>query len=146
MLQLIPSDLKQRGGKFKMENMNYSDELQHWGIKGMKWGVRRYQNKDGSLTPAGQKRYDEMSDDAKYAHNTKKKSVEQMSNAELKKLNERTRLEQEYDRLNPGTIKKGWKYVAGTVAVMGTALALYDNSNRILKLGKTTVSALLKKG
>lgn len=39
-----------------MENMNYSDELQHWGIKGMKWGVRRYQNKDGSLTPAGKKR------------------------------------------------------------------------------------------
>ena len=32
-------------------------ELYHWGIKGMKWGVRRYQNKDGSLTPAGKKRY-----------------------------------------------------------------------------------------
>lgn len=34
------------------------NELQHWGIKGQKWGVRRYQNKDGSLTPAGKKRYD----------------------------------------------------------------------------------------
>lgn len=33
-------------------------ELQHHGIKGMKWGVRRYQKKDGSLTPAGKKRYD----------------------------------------------------------------------------------------
>lgn len=32
-------------------------ELIHSGIKGMKWGVRRYQNKDGSLTPAGRKRY-----------------------------------------------------------------------------------------
>lgn len=33
-------------------------ELYHWGIKGQKWGVRRYQNKDGTLTPAGKKRYD----------------------------------------------------------------------------------------
>lgn len=34
-----------------------TQELTHWGIKGMRWGVRRYQNKDGSLTPAGKKRY-----------------------------------------------------------------------------------------
>lgn len=33
-----------------------TDELKHHGIKGMKWGVRRYQNKDGSLTPEGKKR------------------------------------------------------------------------------------------
>ena len=32
-------------------------ELRHHGIKGQKWGVRRFQNKDGSLTPAGEKRY-----------------------------------------------------------------------------------------
>lgn len=36
-----------------MENLY----LQHHGILGMKWGVRRFQNKDGSLTPAGKKRY-----------------------------------------------------------------------------------------
>lgn len=32
---------------------NSGMEIYHWGIKGMKWGVRRYQNKDGTLTPAG---------------------------------------------------------------------------------------------
>lgn len=37
------------------------NELLHWGIKGMKWGRRRYQNKDGSLTPAGKKRYEKLS-------------------------------------------------------------------------------------
>lgn len=35
----------------------YTNELCHHGIKGQKWGVRRYQYADGSLTPAGQKRY-----------------------------------------------------------------------------------------
>ena len=33
------------------------DELVHYGIKGQKWGRRQYQNKDGSLTPAGRERY-----------------------------------------------------------------------------------------
>lgn len=33
------------------------DEIKHHGIKGQKWGVRKYQNEDGSLTDAGKKRY-----------------------------------------------------------------------------------------
>lgn len=36
---------------------NLSDELRHWGIPGMKWGRRRFQNEDGTLTEAGKKRY-----------------------------------------------------------------------------------------
>ena len=37
-----------------------NDVLVHHGIKGMKWGVRRYRNKDGSLTPEGKRRYREL--------------------------------------------------------------------------------------
>ena len=39
-----------------MWSYTYSNELYHHGIKGQKWGVRRYQNEDGSLTNAGKKR------------------------------------------------------------------------------------------
>ena len=47
------------GVKFKMTEWKCirTNELQHHGIKGQKWGVRRFQNKDGSLTPAGKERY-----------------------------------------------------------------------------------------
>lgn len=47
--------------------MDYDDyitnfkELYHFGIKGMRLGVRRFQNKDGSLTKAGEKRYSNRS-------------------------------------------------------------------------------------
>lgn len=47
-------------------------ELYHHGILGQKWGVRRYQNKDGTLTAAGKKRYSENSDE-KTKFNTAKK-------------------------------------------------------------------------
>lgn len=46
-------------------------ELYHHGIKGMKWGVRRFQKKDGSLTSAGKKRYDDSGQPKKSKHRAK---------------------------------------------------------------------------
>lgn len=53
--------MKKGGENSKMTKWvcSRNDELYHHGIKGQKWGVRRFQNKDGSLTPAGKRRYDE---------------------------------------------------------------------------------------
>ena len=85
--------------------INTNGELMHWGVKGMRWGVRRYQNKDGSLTAAGKKRRAKLegeleklgggkkpeSDDA-----PKKKSVSEMSNKELQEHTTRMQLEKNY--------------------------------------------------
>lgn len=40
----------------EVSKMN-NDELMHYGVIGQKWGIRRYQNKDGTLTSAGRKQY-----------------------------------------------------------------------------------------
>lgn len=122
--------------------------LYHHGIKGQKWGVRRYQNKDGSLTAAGRKRLakeskDDWSEDAKTASEIRKKSLNQMTNSELRKLNERTQLEQNYRRLNPSSVSKGIAFAAAAAGVMGTAVNLYTNGDKVIKLGKTVGSKIV---
>lgn len=75
-----------------MENYTHDDVLQHAGIKGMKWGVRRYQNKDGSLTPEGKKRY----------KNSYENEAKGMSDQELRSNINRMNLEKRYVNLSKG--------------------------------------------
>lgn len=104
----------------------YSDSyLAHYGIKGMKWGVRRYQNKDGSYTAAGKRRRYNNSSDYEETRALRKKNYRELSNEELKKLNKRMNLESEYQRLNPQGIFRGQKAAKTIIGLAGTVGGLY---------------------
>ena len=112
-------------------NNNY---LSHYGVLGMKWGVRRDRSTSGSSRR--KRRSDSYSDDYKDYQKLKKRKTSSLSNAELRRLNDRMNLEQNYRRMNPSKISRGMKFVGGLTGAMGAGIALYNNYNTLANIGR----------
>lgn len=119
-VQQMIKELKRNSGErdtyenpFKVDTTTPINQLYHHGIPGMKWGVRRYQNDDGTRTPAGKKRDRRhgKSEDHIKSRDAKKKGPDGLSNEDLKKLNERLQLEDNYKRLTTEKMEKSESWV-----------------------------------
>ena len=69
----------------------------------------------------------------------KKKKLSELSNAELRKLNERQNLERNYKSLNPSVISRGAKAVGVAAATLGTIAGLEKNGIHLINSGKKIV-------
>ena len=134
-----------------------TDELYHHGVPGQRWGFRRYQNPDGTLTPAGRRRANKLAE--KYAKVTgkklivKKKSVQgnekpkpktisEMSDQEIQAKINRMRLEDTYmsmiaSRAPKPQVSRGKRFI-NNIKRNVIAPALVD-------AGKTLLGNLIKK-
>ena len=124
--------------------------LIHHGIKGQKWGIRRFQNKDGSLTPAGKKRVAKL--ESQYISLTGKKNNRQ--SAKPKTIEERTKelqsqkaylqtqkdildLNRQIASLKPDTRSAGRKFIEKNAPAIGKIV--WDS------VGKNTVQKVIDK-
>lgn len=117
-----------------MNNVN----LQHHGVLGQRWGVRRTPaqlGRSGNRSSSG-KPAEKSHDDYKKAHS--EKSVKAMSDVELRSRLNRLQMEQQYSKLSSSQVSRGRQYLdkaikAGTTVatVTSTALTVYNNIDKI---------------
>lgn len=107
--------------------------LQHYGVEGMKWGVRRFRNKDGTLTEAGKRRYKPSQKQQRFAstdtdHSISKrqlkKDMKYMTDAELQNAINRINMQERVDKLNPNTILRGKNTLIELTQTIGSVTAL----------------------
>ena len=110
------------------------DELQHHGIKGQKWGVRRFQNADGSLTTAGKQR----------ASATKKRTDAKnrgtLTNAQLKQKIGRLQLEKQLRELTNAEVNSGRVYAQKILKDVGSKVLTTAASGALLYAGKAAIA------
>lgn len=122
----------------KVDTQTPVNQLYHWGILGQKWGVRRFQNADGSRTAAGKRREAQMdpervkrSEDYIKSRSDKKKAPAGLSNEELKKLNERLQLEETFKKLSAEKVQASESFVERALKKAGED-ALADFSKNVM--------------
>lgn len=113
----------------------YSNYLVHYGVKGQKWGIRRYQNEDGTLK--NPKRKLESS-------TWKSKDASNLSDEELNRRNSRLQRENQYKQLTQSKASKALKWLgrtASTILVVSAIGAAKGKMAGTYKTGIDTVSA-----
>lgn len=91
------------GKDYLIHSSKREDYLAHYGILGQKWGIRRFQNPDGTLTEEGKKRYN---DDTPESETWKKDEAKKLSDEELRRRNNRLQSERQYRDLTTSQAEK----------------------------------------
>ena len=99
----------------------YEYYIAHFGIKGQKWGDRRYQNPDGTYTEEGKARRRSSDGKSEYDSGSKKwksKEARHLSDDELNRRNSRLQREKQYIDMTQPAIKKETKAILKKIFVM----------------------------